>query len=189
MIRKRRASGQRRTTKKTTPKLTDKEQQIFNALLPFFPIRPRPDLLDLYDAARAAHKLRSQELDDTNTRGTQRQRIIAPRTELLAKLVEAGMKTDQLRQLAVVRQAWPTKKQFVDEVVKPSGPDGFKLSPSHVLQLAPLNKSDEEIKLRQELISQAIQHGWGVKLLWKQILDGRQQLGKKRPTRKKRATT
>ena len=78
---------------------------------------PQPSLLDLYDAAAAAYKLRSQELADTNTRGTPRQRVIAANTDLLSKLMKAGMTTERLRQLAIVRQAWPTKKQFVDEVV------------------------------------------------------------------------
>ncbi len=187
MARKRPAGGQRQTSKAITPELTDDERLIYNKLLPFFPIRPQPSLLDLYDAARAAHKLRSQELDDMNTRGTSRQRIMAANTELLSKLMKAGMTTERLRQLAIVRQAWPTKKQFVDEVSKPSGPQGFMLSTSHVMRLAPLCKTDDEIRLRRQLIGQASEHEWTVATLWEQIKEGRLRLKKKRPARKKRA--
>ena len=186
MAKKRPAGGQRQTGKATTPELTDDERPIYNKLLQFFPTRPQPSLLDLYDAARAAHKLRSQELADTNTRGTPRQRIMAANTDLLSKLMKAGMTTERLRQLALVRQAWPTKKQFVDEVVKQRGPEGFTLSTSHVMRLAPLCKTDDEIRLRRQLIAQAIEHEWTVATLWKQIREGRQRL-KKKPTRKKRA--
>jgi hypothetical protein len=166
---------------------TADQQRIYNDLQPFMPGRRKPDLLDLYKAASVAYKLRSQELDGTSTRGTKRQRIIAPRTELLSKLIEQGMTTERLRQLATVRQAWPTKKQFVEQVIKPSGSDGFQLSLGHVLRLAALCKNDAEIKLRRELIAAAIEHKWTVAQLWERIRDGRKQLDKKRPARKKRA--
>ncbi len=101
--------------------------------------------------------------------------------------MKAGITTERLRQLAIVRQAWPAKTEFINEASKPSGPDGFKLSPTHVIRLAPLCKNDAEIRLRQELTVQAIQEGWSVAELWDQIKEGRQRLKKKRPVRKKRA--
>ena len=187
MAKKRRTGDQRRTTERASSSQTADEQRIYNDLQPFMPGRRKPDLLDLYKAASVAHKLRSQELDGTSTRGTKRQRIIAPETELLSKLIEAGMTTELLRRLATVRQAWPTKKQFVEEVVRKSGPDGFQLSPGHVLRLAALCRNDPEIKLRRGLITAAIEHKWTVAKLWERIRDDRKRLEKKRPARKKQA--
>ena len=181
MAKKKRTGDQRRTTEDAGSSLTADDQRIYDKLKPFFPVR----LLALYDAARAAQKLRSNQLAGETTRGTKRQRVIAPRTELMAELEKAGMTTELLRQLATVGQAWSTKKQFVEEVIKPSGSDDFQLSPGHVLRLAALCKNDAEIKLRRGLITAAIEHKWTVAKLWERIRDGRKRLDKKPPARKK----
>jgi hypothetical protein len=185
MAKKKRPVGQRRTIEDAGSSQTADEQRIYDDLQPFMPGRRKPDLLDLYKAASVAYELRLLELDDTSTRGTKRQRIIAPRSDRLSKLIKAGMTKERLRQLAIVGQAWPTKNQFVEEVIKPSGSDGFQLSPGHVLRLAALCKNDAELELRRELITAAIEHEWTVAKLWEQIRDGRKQLEKKRPARKK----
>jgi hypothetical protein len=189
MAKKKRTGDQRRTTERASSSQTADQQRIYDDLQPFMPGRRKPDLLDLYKAASVAYKLRSQELDGTSTRGTKRQRIVEPRTDLLSKLIEQGMMTERLRQLATVRQAWPTKKQFVEEVIKPSGSDAIQLSPGHVQRLAALCKNDAEIKLRRELMTAAVEHKWTVAKLWERIRDGRKRLNETRPTRKKRAAT
>jgi hypothetical protein len=185
MAKKKRTAGQQRTTKRANASLTADDQRIYDKLAPFLRVRRKPDLVALYGAASVAQKLRSNELAGTSTRGTKRQRIIAPRTELLSKLLEQGMTTERLRQLATIRQAWPTKTKFVEEVIKPSGSDGFQLSRGHVVRLAALCKNQAEIKLRRELITAAIEHKWSVSTLWARIRDGRKRLEKKRPAREK----
>jgi hypothetical protein len=105
-----------------------------------------------------------------------------PETPLLAGLLEREVKADFLWRLAAIRDAWPTKKQFVEEVIKPVGRDGHKLSQTDVIVLAALHE-DEEVELRQKLTAQAIRKGWSRKKLWEAVRDGRRGLTRKKKAR------
>jgi hypothetical protein len=149
--------------------------QVYAQLQPFLPVQRQPDLLELYKAACVAHSLRTQELNGTTVRGHDRRRVVRRKTGLLAGLLKREVKADFLWRLAAIRDAWPTTKQFVEEIVKPPGRDGHKLSQTDVIVLAALNK-DEEVELRQKLTAQAIREGWSRLKLWEAVRDGRRAL-------------
>ena len=150
--------------------------QVYAQLQPFLPVQRQPDLRELYKAACVAHSLRAQELEGTNARGHDRRRVVRRKTGLLAGLLKREVKADFLWRLAAIRDAWPTKKQFEEEIVKPPGRDGHKLSQTDVIVLAALHEDAKQIELRQKLTEQAIREGWSREKLWKAVRDGRRAL-------------
>ena len=77
--------------------------------------------------------------------------------------------------LAKLRDAWPTKRKFINEVVQPARAAQFDFSGAHVCLLAKTLGNPEYAALRRDLVKQCCQNRWKRDELWEHIRDARRE--------------